>query len=76
MQTPHADQCDCPLCRYEAPHQDKDCQRELTAFLATLSREQRRLYAAVEANRIGAQGRCQSCGGHGAMRTDHRTGSP
>ncbi len=52
MSTPHIDQARCPLCRYETGHEDKDCHRELMAFLATLSREQRRLYAAVESNRL------------------------
>ena len=56
MSTPHFDQGHCPLCRHETGHEDKRDHRELMAFLATLSREQRRLYAAVESNRLGRGG--------------------
>src|SRR4051812_10618320 len=56
MSTPHFDQGHCPLRRHETGHEDKDDHREWMAFLATLSREQRRLYAAVESNRLGRGG--------------------
>jgi transposase len=56
MPDPHPDRCHCHLCRYEAAHEEKDYHRELTAFLSTLNREQRRLYAAVESNRLGRGG--------------------
>jgi hypothetical protein len=46
----------CPGCRNPAGHPDQQYHRELALFLATLSHEQRRLYAAVEANRIGRGG--------------------
>jgi hypothetical protein len=49
-------QCGCPNCRQEADHADKAYHRDLNLFLATLNRDQRRLYAAVEANRIGHGG--------------------
>jgi transposase len=56
MPRPHSNQCRCALCLYEAAHQDKDHRREVMAFLATLNREQRRLYAAVESHRLGPGG--------------------
>jgi hypothetical protein len=56
MPTPHSDQCQCPHCSSEADHPDKRYHRELLAFLATLNQEQRRLYAAVESNRLGLGG--------------------
>jgi hypothetical protein len=39
-----------------AGHADEQYRRELSQFLKTLNHEQRRLYAAVEANRIGRSG--------------------
>jgi Rhodopirellula transposase DDE domain len=56
MPRPHSNQCRCALCLYEAAHQDKDHHREVMAFLATLNREQRRLYAAIESHRLGPGG--------------------
>jgi hypothetical protein len=44
---------------HETEEQDEQYRRELEAFLATLTQEQRRLYAAVEANRIGRGGICR-----------------
>jgi hypothetical protein len=41
---------------HENPEQDEQYRQELKAFLATLTNEQRRLYAAVEANRLGRGG--------------------
>jgi hypothetical protein len=56
MPRPHSNQCRCALCLYEAAHQDKDHCRGVMAFLATLNREQRRLYAAIESHRLGPGG--------------------
>jgi hypothetical protein len=56
MPTPRSAQCHCPHCQSEPDHPDKRYHRELRAFLATLSQEQRRLYAAVESNRLGRGG--------------------
>jgi hypothetical protein len=58
------DRCRCSLCRQSAEHPGERHRRELMAFLATLNYEQRRLLAAIEANRLGRGGR-----GHG--RRDH-----
>jgi hypothetical protein len=49
-------ECRCPDCVQGIDHPDKQHHRELHLFLATLSLEQRRLYAAVESNRIGRGG--------------------
>jgi hypothetical protein len=48
--------CRCPACIQGTDHPDKQHHRELRLFLASLSQEQRRLYAAVEANRLGRGG--------------------
>jgi transposase len=51
---PHA--CRCPRCQQQADHPDKQRHLELNLFMTTLSREQRRLCAAVESNRLGRGG--------------------
>jgi hypothetical protein len=50
------DRCPCPRCRLETAYQGEQYRRELNLFLSTLTHEQRRLFAAVEANRIGRGG--------------------
>lgn len=56
MPTRPSHQCQCPNCLAEADHPDKRYHHELGLFLATLSFEQRRLFATVESNRIGWRG--------------------
>lgn len=53
-QVPHV--CQCPACRAEADHPDKAYHRQVNAFLTTLSRQQRKLFAAVESSRHGRGG--------------------
>jgi hypothetical protein len=50
------DQCPCPRCGLESDHPDEQYRHELNLFLSTLTHEQRRLFAAVEANRLGRGG--------------------
>jgi hypothetical protein len=56
MPTSRPDRCRCPRCLRRTEPPDGQHLREMRAFLTTLSREQRRLYAAIEANRIGRGG--------------------
>jgi hypothetical protein len=56
MPAPRPERCHCPRCQQGIDHPDGEHHRELIAFLGTLTYEQRRLYAAVEANRIGRGG--------------------
>ena len=48
--------CCCPRCRQGADPSEGNYHREMRAFLSTLSNEQRRLFAAVEANHLGRGG--------------------
>jgi transposase len=56
MPTPHSRNIRNPGGEHEADKPDEQHRRELQAFLATLNHQQRRLYAAVESNRIGRGG--------------------
>ena len=56
MPVSRPDQCCCPECLQRIDHPDGNYHREMRAFLATLSHEQRRLFAAVESNRLGRGG--------------------
>jgi transposase len=56
MPVSRPDQCCCPECLQGIDHPDGNYHREIRAFLATLSHEQRRLFAAVESNRLGRGG--------------------
>ena len=56
MPVSRPDQCCCPECLQGIDHPDGNYHREMRAFLATLSHEQRRLFAAVESNRLGRGG--------------------
>lgn len=48
--------CQCANCQQEDDHPDKDLHRQMNLLCACLNNQQRRLYAAVEANRIGRGG--------------------
>jgi hypothetical protein len=56
MSAPQPSPCGCPDCLRGADHPDARYHRELRLFLAMLNHEQRRIYAAVESNRIGFGG--------------------
>jgi hypothetical protein len=56
MPVSRPDRCRCPKCLQGIDHPDGNYHREMRAFLATLSHEQRRLFAAVESNRLGLGG--------------------
>jgi hypothetical protein len=56
MPASRLDRCGCPECLQGIDHPDRNYHREIRAFLATLSQEQRRLFAAVEANHLGRSG--------------------
>jgi hypothetical protein len=53
MPASRPDRCRCPRCLQGLDHPDEKYHRELIAFLGTLNHEQRRLFAAVESNRLG-----------------------
>ena len=56
MPASRRDRCHCPECQQGIDHADGKYHRELIAFLGTLNHEQRRLFAAVESNRLGHGG--------------------
>jgi hypothetical protein len=56
MPVSRPDRCRCTGCRQGIDHPDGKYHRELIAFLNTLNHEQRRLFAAVESNRLGRGG--------------------
>src|SRR5262249_24518795 len=56
MSASRPDRCRRPRCPQGTEPPISHHLREMRAFLAILSREQRRLYAAIEANRIGRGG--------------------
>ena len=56
MPASRPDRCSCPISRQGFDHPDGKYHQEMRAFLSTLSWEQRRLFAAVEANHLGRGG--------------------
>jgi hypothetical protein len=56
MAVPRSDRCRSPQCLEGINHPDEHYHQEMRAFLATLNRQQRRLYAGLESNRIGRGG--------------------
>lgn len=45
--------CECPLCSAGEDHPDRQHHAHMNLLMATLNKQQRRVYAAIEANRIG-----------------------
>lgn len=48
--------CQCPICRQEANHPDKELHHQINLFLSCLDEQQRRWYIALESKRIGYGG--------------------
>ncbi len=48
--------CQCPICRQEAYHPDKELHHRINLFLSRLDEQQRRWYIALESKRIGHGG--------------------
>jgi hypothetical protein len=48
--------CQCPSCRQEADHPNKELHRQMNLFLSRLDEQQRRWYVALESKRIGHGG--------------------
>ncbi|HEX9921503.1 MAG TPA: transposase [Anaerolineae bacterium] len=56
MTTPTIHQCQCELCQRTEPDPLKEEHRRMNLFLSRLDEQQRRWYAALEAERLGHGG--------------------
>src|SRR5438067_607337 len=56
MPTLDVHQCECSYCQQESDSQFKEQHRLMNLFLSVLEPQQRRLYLAIEAKRLGAEG--------------------
>ena len=48
--------CQCPQCQQAAPHPDRGRHHQMNLFLSRLNEAQRRIPAALEAERVGPGG--------------------
>jgi hypothetical protein len=56
MPSPEVHRCQCPHCQEAAPHPDQVLHHHMNVLLSRLDEQQRRWYAAIEANRQGHGG--------------------
>ncbi len=56
MSAPEVHQCECGTCQQKTSHPDQVLHRQMNLLLSRLDEQQRRWYAAVEADRVGLQG--------------------
>ena len=56
MTTPTIHQCQCKICQRAEPDPVKEEHRRMNLFLSRLDEQQRRWYAALEAERLGHGG--------------------
>lgn len=56
MPTRSLHQCECAACQQEADHPERLHHQQINLFLSRLDEQQRRWYAAVEAQRLGHGG--------------------
>jgi hypothetical protein len=56
MPSPEVHRCQCPHCQEEAPPPDQVRPQHMNVLLSRLDEQQRRWYAAIEANRLGHGG--------------------
>jgi hypothetical protein len=53
---PELHQCQCPPCRQGVPHPEQALHQQINLFMARLDEQQRRWFAAIEADRLGHGG--------------------
>jgi len=56
MTTPAIHQCECEICQCSEAHPLKEEHRRMNLFLSRLDEQQRRWYAALEAEKLGHGG--------------------
>lgn len=56
MSIPEVHQCECSICQSEADHPDKRIHHQINLLMSRLDEQQRRWYAALEAQRYGRGG--------------------
>lgn len=56
MSTPVIHQCECEICQGSEPHPLQEEHRRMNLFLSRLDEQQRRWYAALEAEKVGHGG--------------------
>ncbi len=56
MSSPEIPVCQCPLCQQGDAHPDRERHRQLLIVFSRLDENQRRWFAALEANRLGHGG--------------------
>jgi hypothetical protein len=56
LNTKTTHQCQCKICRSEKDHREKTLHHQINVVMSRLDEQQRRWYAAVEANRRGHGG--------------------
>lgn len=56
MEAVEIHECGCANCQQVAEHPDKGRHRQINVFLSRLDEQQRRWYAALEADRLGPGG--------------------
>ena len=56
MSTPAIHQCQCEICQSSETHPVKEEHRRMNLFLSRLDEQQRRWYAALEAEKLGHGG--------------------
>jgi hypothetical protein len=56
MLEPQVHECECPQCEQTADHPDKRRHHQMNLFFSRLNEQQRRWYAALEAERLGPGG--------------------
>jgi len=56
MSLPEVHPCECAVCQSEAEHPDKSIHHQINLLMSRLDEQQRRWYAALEAQRYGHGG--------------------
>jgi hypothetical protein len=56
VSNPIVHQCQCPECQQSIPHPEQILHQQMNLLMSRLDEQQRRLYAAVESQRLGHGG--------------------